>query len=361
MATDPPRQSGLALPGAREALNQADELVTDGRYRDAIELLTRVNRARPNLAVERRLVSLRHEAFFDLESTGLDTWPPAIEAPLAPEGTIPEISRAELSVDTMKRGIVGNGALLVRGLIDTEDARELVDGIDRALTAFQAWDPHSVGSAHGIGAELANEHKPYFRPFRPIRDNETLAGGRSFVREGSGCWTADSPRMLFTVIEMLHDAGFVEAVEAYIGEPAAISVKKSTLRIVPPDSGTNWHQDGAFLGDGIRTCNLWLALSDCGEDSPSLDVVPKRMDAIAETGTEGAAFDWSVGQGTVDRVAGSAPIIRPVFAPGDALLFDEMFLHRTGVGEMMSRPRYAIESWFFGASAYPVDQVPLLI
>ena len=36
----------------------------------------------------------------------------------------------------------------------------------------------------------------------------------------------------------------------------------------PPLPYADWHQDGAFLGEGISTLNLWLPLSDCGDDAP---------------------------------------------------------------------------------------------
>ena len=67
-------------------------------------------------------------------------------------------------------------------------------------------------------------------------------------------------------------------------------MNKSVLRRVSPESGTDWHQDGAFLGKGIRTCNVWIALSRCGDVAPGLDIVARRYDEIVETGTEGAVF-----------------------------------------------------------------------
>ncbi len=68
--------------------------------------------------------------------------------------------------------------------------------------------------------------------------------------------------------------------------------------------GISWHQDGAFLG-GVRALNVWLSLSHCGDDAPGLDIVPKRIDRVVPTGTEGAAFDWSVSQAVVDEAAGA--------------------------------------------------------
>ena len=145
----------------------------------------------------------------------------------------------------------------------------------------------------------------------------------------------------------------------HLGERPVLAAKKFTLRRVPLAQTADWHQDGAFLGRDIRAVNVWVALSPCGEDSPGLDVVARRMPDIAPTGTEGAWFDWSVGAPVVDRVAEGAPIQRPIFEAGDAMLFDDMLLHRTAIDPEMTRERYAIESWFFAPSRYPGDQIPV--
>ena len=49
----------------------------------------------------------------------------------------------------------------------------------------------------------------------------------------------------------------------------------------------------------------------------------------------------------------------PVHEPGDALLFDEWFAHKTGSDPAMPHPRFALENWFFGASGFPAGYVPL--
>jgi hypothetical protein len=102
-----------------------------------------------------------------------------------------------------------------------------------------------------------------------------------------------------------------------------------------------WHQDGAFLGKPIRTLNVWLALSPAGRDSPGLDVLPRRLDSIVEPGTQGAIFPWAVTPDMVERAAEGTPVCRPIFEPGDVLLFDELFLHRTACEPEMTRERYA--------------------
>ncbi len=61
----------------------------------------------------------------------------------------------------------------------------------------------------------------------------------------------------------------------------------------------------------------------------------------------------------VDEVAASTGVVRPIFEPGDVLLFDEMNLHATAADPSMPNPRYAIESWFFGLSGFPAEYVPI--
>jgi hypothetical protein len=75
--------------------------------------------------------------------------------------------------------------------------------------------------------------------------------------------------------------------------------------------------------------------------APSIDLVARRIDHLVETGTGSAAFAWSVAREVGDRVGG-ADIVRPVFAAGDALILDQLSLHRTGVGPGMTRTRYAL-------------------
>ena len=109
----------------------------------------------------------------------------------------------------------------------------------------------------------------------------------------------------------------------------------------------------------VRALNIWVSLSRCGDVAPGLDLVPTRIDHIVPTGTEGAMFDWSVSQEIAEQSASEAGLHRPVFNPGDALLFDELFLHATGTSPDMPDTRYAIECWFFGHSAFPGEYRPL--
>jgi hypothetical protein len=330
------------------ALAASDQLVAVGKIFEAIDQLTDANRTLRDAAIEFRLVRLRHDAFAFVDAdAGLSSWPPEVPDMFADVEGIPEVTADALTSDAVGAGILHHGSLLVRGLLSSEQVERLVEGIDRALELCEV----------GMEGAPVDETAPWYMPFNPGL-GYNLGWGRRFVLDGGGLWAVDSPRLMFELIDMYESVGLSDVLTGYLGERPALSVKKCTLRRVPVTTGSDWHQDGAFLGEGIRTVNVWLTLTHCGDDAPGLDVVAKRMPGVLETGTDGAKFDWSVGPGVVDRVA-EGKVVRPIFEAGDALLFDDFNLHSTAVSEGMSRSRYAIESWFFAPSTYPHSQVPV--
>jgi hypothetical protein len=335
----------IAVP---DVLTAADRLARERRGLEAVRLLTEANRARRDALVEERLLTLRHEAFASVPCRPIEALPPEV-APEEPDCPLAPTDRRDLTVATLRLGLARHGCVLVRGLISAQRAEALARGIDRALDAFAA--------CQATGSEAA---PPWYLPFAPQVDGKRARPRGTWMRPSGSLSTADSPRMFFDLMELVDETGIGALVEAFIGERPAVSTKKCTLRRVPADTNTNWHQDGAFLGRHIRSLNLWLALSPCGVDAPSLDIVPQRFDRILTTGTDGAAFDWSISPAVVSEAAGGPDaILHPEFSPGDALLFDHLFVHRTGVTPGMTRERWAIETWFFAPSTYPDGQVPL--
>jgi hypothetical protein len=89
-----------------------------------------------------------------------------------------------------------------------------------------------------------------------------------------------------------------------------------------------------------------------------MDIVPRRLDLVP-TGTEGSYFEWSVSPQVAEEAAGDTSIVRPVFEPGDVLMFDELCLHSTALDPGMTETRFAVEGWFFGPSAFPDNYTPL--
>jgi len=63
----------------------------------------------------------------------------------------------------------------------------------------------------------------------------------------------------------------------------------------------------------------------------------------------------------IDEACAGQPPAHLNFKAGDAIVFDEMNLHRTSTLPGMTKSRFAIEAWFFAPSCYPLDQLPILV
>lgn len=326
-----------------------ERLESRGDYRGAIDVLTQANHGKPDPVLERELVRLRHEGYCETAHPApTGEWPPPTEDLFGDEA-IPTVDRGEVTAANLAAGILGHGCLKVSGFLDQSAIERFRLLIDRALDGHDAWEE---------GAAV-DETAPWFAEFEP-RAPYRIANGRKWTRDAAGVWGVDAPRALFEYLDVVEDSGLGDVITEYLGERPAISVKKFTLRRVPVDTPADWHQDGAFLGEQTRTVNIWVTLTDCGVDAPGMDLVPARIDGLVDRGTEGAHFEWSVGDPVVERAAATAAVIRPTFSAGDALLFDGDFLHRTAASPEMTQQRYAIETWFFAPSTYPDPQIPLL-
>jgi hypothetical protein len=331
---------------AEPARDQAAGRSTDALIEE-IETLSRSNRERRDPDVERRLVQLRHLAglrLMEARSRSPEYPEPAFDLLPARDGDLPGIESDQLTPGLVRAGILRDGCLLVRGLVDPGRAERIRGEIERA---FEARHTTLAGKQTEPG---------YYEEFEP--DPRFLGSARDWVSGGGGLWVADSPHLLFEMLDTFESTGLRSVIGDYLSETPTISVQKCTLRKVDPDAGHSWHQDGAFMGN-VRALNVWLSLSRCGDKSPGLDIVPRRLDHIVPTGTEGAIFEWSVSPRVAEEAAGDAGILRPIFEPGDVLLFDELFLHSTAAEPEMKTSRFAIESWFFGSSASPEDYAPL--
>ena len=316
-----------------------------------IQRLTEANRAASDPEAQRRVLALCHQAGLALLA----------QAPVAPRfaepeagrlpagDPLPEVPATHLTPGLIRAGILRDGCLLVRGLVDRGRALGMAEEIDRA---FAQRERHEAGKGIKPG---------YYEEFQP----EPGAGEpvvRGWIKQGGGLLAADAPRLHFEMTQMFQTARLPELIGGYLGEPALISVHKTTLRKADPSVPGAWHQDGFFMGP-VRSVNMWLSLSRCGDVAPGLDVLPRRLNDYLATATEEAVLDYTISQAQVDQAAAAAGtrIVRPIFEPGDAIFFDELFLHQTGSDPGMRKPRYAIENWFFGGSAFPSEYAPIAI
>jgi hypothetical protein len=313
-----------------------------------IERLSAENRQSRDSAREQEILGLRQiaaTALVDQAGDRKELIAPDDES-LTGESSVPEVSAEQLTAGQIQAAILRHGSILVRGLVDRASAESLADGIDKAFAARQAI------------AEGRRGNGGYYEELHPEPPNQPITH-RGAVQDGGGLLAADSPRVAFEMFETFERAGLRQLVSDYLDEPPAISADKTTLRKATPDVPGAWHQDGKFLGD-VNSLNLWLALSHCGDTAPGMDLVPRRLDHIVDAGVGDQGFSRIVvPHERAVELAGDNGIVRPIFEPGDAMFFDHLYLHQTASDPSMPNPRFAIESWFFGPSAFPSDYLAL--
>lgn len=328
------RSSGIGTETADELLAQIEELSWE-------------NRESPDFELDRRILHLRQRAGAALAREA-DERPELIEPDydgLPAEADLPEVSGEELTAGLIRGALVRHGALLVRGLVDRDDATRLAGELDRAVAARDA-----VAEGRSLG------EPGYFEELEPLPDQPPMAAR---VTAGGGVLAMDAPRVNFRLVELLEQANMREIVTEYLGERPALSSHKTTLRKAMPQVGGGWHQDGKFMGD-VNTLNLWVSLSHCGDTAPGLDLVPRRLEEIVDTGTDATDLvSIQIPREKAAELSGEAGILRPIFEPGDAVFFDHLYLHATAAEPEMPNPRFALECWFFGPSAFPEDYLPL--
>lgn len=351
VANDDSRVAG-SDPATGARLSSLLSRVADLELHDwpaAIELLTAACRADSSGELELALAELRYRSGLRLLA---ECGPSASLAPgtspTVGERGVPELPLDAVDAPTVRAAILEHGCLLVPGALDAVRAPQIAAAIDHSFSVSE--------TVADDGCELDSR---WWRPL-PVSDAEKALLGRKWVKGAGGLLFADCPKLQFEILELYGELGLGHMVREYLGGRAVLSANKCTLRRVPVDAVGGWHQDGAFLGSGIRAINLWLALTDCGADAPGLELIPRRFDSVVETGTGDSYFEWASGEDAVRNAAGRTEPISPAFSAGDLLIFDDLLLHRTAVNATMTRERHAIEMWCFAADRYPSGQVPVV-
>ncbi len=239
-----PTDHEVELTDPDAALAAADRIADAGDHRGAITILTEANRLSRDRRLDRRLVDARSAAFEHTEFSREQPTLPETED-LFPGVLIPEITPDELSVTTLRSAITHHGSLIVRGLVDVDRVVQLRDDIDNAIACF---DNQAEDGPHEDRPDLDG----YFHSF--ARDQES---NRQRIRNGGSILTINSPATLFDLTETFHETGMDQLAQDYFGEPPLLLGRKMTLHRIRKKGNTGgWHQDGAFMGEGIRSLNL---------------------------------------------------------------------------------------------------------
>ncbi|MEM9255486.1 MAG: phytanoyl-CoA dioxygenase family protein [Pseudomonadota bacterium] len=267
---------------------------------------------------------------------------------------LPEISAQDFSCEALRQALSEHGSLIVRSLFPDELCEAMIPAIDRTLDAAEhatRGNPPDANAYYNPPGNLLN--------IMPNKAKE-LANTRNFHRDSGSVMAIESPAIAESLLDLYEAYGLKDILTEYLGEPPCITAKKWVLRRSKlPVAEAGWHQDGAFMGTDINSVNMWLPLNRCGgtTGAPGMDVLPQRLHRLASA--EGAQFDWSVSSNAVSEDYNGNGPLRPEFAAGDAFFFDHFFLHRTQYGLEFDSLRYAVETWFFGETAFPKNQIPL--
>lgn len=302
-------------------------------------------------SMEQRIESFRHQ-----EPTG--SVPLIVNESVAKsppgETRIPELDADKLTVADMRTALAEHGALIVRNMFPKSEMDALIDAIDQVLAVCDS--PRD---------ERVRHSSAYYNPpgnlvsIMPDKGME-LGSLRMFNSASGGAMCVEAPVIAESLLQFYEEHGLKDLIGGYLGESPCLSVKKWMLRrSMLPIQQAGWHQDGAFMGTDINSINLWIPLTECGGETgaPGMDVVPKRLYQVASA--EGATFDWTVSDELVRGGAFECQPVAPVFNAGDAFFFDHLYLHRTQFREQITKVRYAVETWFFGATTFPKSQVPI--
>lgn len=266
---------------------------------------------------------------------------------------VPEIAAAELNVERLRTAVADHGALLVRAMFPRTSVDTLLHATNRVVDAC-------ADSTASIPANVYFNPPENLRSIMPRKDRE-LANTRNFHRASGSAMCVEAPSVAESLLQLYEAHGLKQLMTEYLGEPPCLSVKKWVLRrSILPVSEAGWHQDGAFMGTNLNSLNMWIPLNTCGAatGAPGLDVVPQRLYEIASA--EGAQFNWSVSDSLVNGEFAEIRPLMPQFNAGDAFFFDHFYLHRTQYRTDFTTLRYAVETWFFGASSFPKNQIPLV-
>lgn len=273
------------------------------------------------------------------------------------DARLPDIPVENLNVAHLKSAIATSGALVVRGLFQNDEINHFRNIIDQVVDSCIEQEDKE-GNARSPDGFYRNPPEA----IKQLLPHPKLRRSRGFHRQSGSAMCIESASTAEQLLELYTNKGLKTLIGDYLGESPCLSALKWVLRRSKlPIAEAGWHQDGAFMGNNINSINMWIPLDACGGDSgaPGLDVLPKRLSEIVRPSEDSAVFSWSVGGEDIDRTFGIDATMSPEFEAGDAFFFDHFYLHRTQFRKEFYRPRYAIETWFFGSVNFPANQVPL--
>jgi hypothetical protein len=247
------------------------------------------------------------------------------------------VARATVDAAALRLALESHRCILVKGLATPAQAAQMLDIARKTYDGYEQFDAR-------IAASETPESSIYYRVPEPA--SKAAVDDRRYHRRYGGITVSDAPLAAFSLCEFYTEHPVLSAIAACLGFRPLLSAVKTVVRKGEPNSTVRhvFHQDGLFLHR--RAINIWLALTPAGIDAPGLEILPRRI-GFEPVGEPGSVLPYEVLCERAYETYGEDAFWRPCFQPGDAMIFDESCLHRTHATPMMTRDRFALESWFF--------------
>jgi len=279
---------------------------------------------------------------------------------------VPETPAATLTVEFAREAMRDHGCFIARGLFASAEVGEIRAYIDHTFAVNSGEAPFSRYLSKQVDlGEVLQKMRDDIAARQQTNNTymDTVKLGRKLTRAlgaNVSCLVATSPILSRKLLGLFEHKGLKALLARYFGHEPCVSVYKWVARrAVSPPQPIDFHQDGAFMGDDISSLNCWLALSDCGAgtNAPGIDIVPARVMTQFAKGT--GVMNWTISEQAVVDTWGREAIVTPTFRAGDAFFFDHGLVHRTQHMPGTHATRYAMETWFFDATNFPKNQIPI--
>jgi hypothetical protein len=168
-------------------------------------------------------------------------------------------------------------------------------------------------------------------------------------------------RYIFWCVQTFTRSDVYRLYEELYGPRVIFPLLKCIVRYQRPDhmaSHLPYHQDLDASKVGVHMMNCWIALDPSGSDAPGLEAIDAKISELrgelflSETRDQVGEERWDQHRQYVTSHFANHSITRPVFEPGDGLVFDHFTLHRTYTTESMTKPRMSIEMRAANADDY---------
>jgi hypothetical protein len=118
----------------------------------------------------------------------------------------------------------------------------------------------------------------------------------------------------------------------------------------------SFHQDGSYFTrepkqhSGLTT---WIALNNCGINSPGLEVYPYKLEKIVRAPRGQPLPNMFADENEVLDLISSDQLWAPEIMAGDCLVFDNFLIHRTHISPEMTEQRNSAD-----LRVFPVSNIP---